>query len=104
MAYVPGNKAAKIDVTQWMEATIASVNGEIIAEAAPAESPNGGLVVQAVVMSDPAIGKYAIKDKDTAMAAAFAYLRAHNAFPDGEDDDEDEICFGDDAFDNIDDL
>jgi hypothetical protein len=42
--------------------------------------------------------------QDTAMAAAFAYLREHGAFPDDDDDDDDEVCFGDDAFDNIDEL
>ena len=36
-----------------------------------------------------------------AMAAAFAYLRERGAFPEGGDDDDDEVCFGDDSFDNI---
>jgi len=39
------------------------------------------------------------------MAAAFAFLRSKGAFPEDDgDDDDDECCFGDDAFDNIDDL
>ena len=61
--------------------------------------------MQAVIAADPENGRYPLKDKDAAMAAAFAYLRAHGAFPeDTGDDDDDEVCFGDDAFDNIDEL
>ena len=41
-----------------------------------------------------------VKDKDAAMAAAFAFLRENGAFPeDTGDSDDDECCFGDDAFD-----
>jgi len=104
VAYVPADKASKIDVTAWMDAALASVAGLVTKPAAPADSPRGGLVVEAVAVSDPESGKYAIKDKDAAMAAAFAYLREHGAFPDETDDDDDEVCFGDDAFDNIDEL
>lgn len=43
--------------------------------AAPAVSPKGGKVVVAEVASDPDKGKFAIKDKDAAMAAAFNFLR-----------------------------
>ena len=39
-----------------------------------------------------------------AMAAAFSHLRAKGAFPEDEGDSDDEPCFGDDAFDNIDEL
>ena len=41
---------------------------------------------------------------DAAMAAAFAYLREKGCFPEDDGDDDDEPCFGDDAFDNIDEL
>ena len=60
--------------------------------------------LEAAVKADPENGKFAIKDKDTAMAAAFAFLRSKGAFPDDDDDDDDEPCFGDDAFDNIDEM
>jgi len=46
-------------------------------------------------------GKFAIKDKDTAMAAAFAFLRAKGAFPEDDGDDDDEPVYGDDAFDEM---
>ena len=67
-----------------------------------AVSPRGGLLVEAVVKSDPDNGKYALKDKDTAMAAAFNYLRSKGAFPEDTGDDSDDMIFGDD--DNLDDY
>ena len=57
-----------------------------------------------LIKADPDNDRFPLKDKDLAMAAAFAYLRERGAFPEVEDDDDDEPCFGDDAFDNIDAL
>ena len=109
---------------------------------------NDGLTFGATVKADKEAGKFPIKDKDTALAAAFAFLRekvlqrlsfsdcssyafppfanSHSflymyhllhvyhptlavlclspqgAFPeDGDDSDDDECCFGDDAFDEF---
>ena len=66
-----------------------------------ADSPHGGLVAEAVALSDADNGKFAIKDKDTAMAAAFAFLREKGAFPEDNGDSDDEPVFGDDAFDEM---
>ena len=56
----------------------------------------------AVAVSDPEKGKFALKDKDAAMSAAFAFLRKNGAFPDDDDDDDDDDCaFGDDAFEEM---
>ena len=110
VAYVPAGdvgktKAGVVEVTPWMEAVCKAVGGNLLGKATPADSPNNGFVLSAVVPSDKEKGKFALKDKDAAMAAAFAYLRERGAFPeDNDDDDDDECCFGDDAFDNIDDL
>lgn len=79
VAYVPDgehNKSAgNVDVQLWTETVCAAVAGKIVKPAAPAKSPKGGKVVVAVVASDPDKGKFAIKDKDAAMAAAFGFLR-----------------------------
>ena len=76
--------------------------GKIEGAATKAVSPNGGLVISAVVLSDPEKGKFALKDKDAAMAAGFAHLRSKGAFPDDDGDDSDDMVFGDD--DNLDDY
>ena len=106
VGYVPDDKSATVGVQAWVEHVLGVVGGECMrSDAKRADSPNGGLVVEAAVRADPEKGKFALKDKDAAMAAAFAYLRQRGAFPeDTGDDDDDECCYGDDAFDNIDDL
>ena len=86
--------------------TLAAIGGKVMmSKAAEADSPHGGLVIFAAIAAEPDNGKYSLKDKDTGMAAAFTYLREHGAFPEDEgDDDDDEPCFGDDAFDDIDNM
>ena len=111
VGYVPkdeSNKSAsKIDVSVWMEKVVAAVGGKVMCakEAAPPtlttadgtfQCPHGGNFAKAVVLSDPDKGKFALKDKDAAMAAAFAYLREHGAFPEDDGDDSDDMVFGDD--------
>jgi len=61
-----------------------------------------GKVVVAVAKSNPEAGKFALKDKDAAMAAAFGYLRSVGAFPEDDGDDSDDMIFGDD--DNLEDY
>merc|ERR1719393_449753 len=100
VAYVPAgehNKSAdKIDVTKWIEKVCAAVGGKVTKAKAAADSPKGGSVAEAVVVSDPDKGKFALKDKDAALAAAFAYLREFGAFPEDDGDDSDDMVFGDD--------
>jgi hypothetical protein len=122
VAYVPDNEfnksAEKVDVTAWMDHVLGVIGGEVVKPATPTRSkvPNKktgdiltgtegkttGKVLVAVAVSDPEKGKFALKDKDAAMAAAFAYLRSKGAFPEDNDDDSDEMIFGDD--DNLDDY
>lgn len=101
VAYVPDATAAKVPIAEWLEAVAKDVKAEIVGNPTKAESPDGGLVACAVVKADPDAGKFPLKDKDTAMASAFAFLRSKNAFPEDTDDDDDDVCYGDDAFDNL---
>jgi len=102
VAYVPDakhNKSAdKVDVTQWMDHVLKEVGGgQVVTAAAPAKSPNGGKVVVAKVAGNADKGKFPLKDKDTAMAAAFSFLRSKGAFPEDDGDDSDDMVFGDDC-------
>ena len=105
VAYVPDgehNKSAgNVDVTAWTETVCTAVGAKIVTAEAAAKSPKGGKVVVAAVAADPDAGKFPIKDKDTAMAAAFAFLREKGAFPEDDGDSDDEPVFGDDAFDEM---
>ena len=113
------NKSAdKVDVTAWMDHVLGIIGGEVTKKATAVQSliPNTktgdiltgttgkqkGKIVVAVAKSDPEKGKFALKDKDAAMAASFAYLRSKGAFPEDNDEDSDEMVFGDD--DNLDDY
>jgi len=104
VAYVPADKAAKVDVTEWCNSVCKAVDGKVTKAATKADSPHGGQVMEAVVAADADKGKFPLKDKDAAMTAAFNFLRSKGAFPEDKDDSDEECCFGDDAFDNIDDL
>lgn len=43
------------------------------------------------------MGKFPIKLRDEGIAASISFLKAKGVFPE-DDDDEDEMCFGDDDF------
>jgi len=107
VAYVPAsehNKSAdKIDVAVWMDHVLTTVGGgKVLTAKKAANSPMGGHIVVASIPADPDKGKFPLKDKDSAMAAAFNFLREKGAFPEDNDDDSDEMVFGDD--DNLDDY
>ena len=108
VAYVPkpeANKsAAKVDVSAWIKHVAEAVGGKVTnpKSAANTIAEHGGSVAEAVAISDPEKGKFALKDKDAAMAAAFAFLREKGAFPEDTGDDSDDMIFGDD--DNLDDY
>ena len=105
VAYVPdgahNKSASKVDVTAWTDSVVAAVGAKVVTPATKADSPMGGMTVTAVAISDPEKGKFALKDKDAAMAAAFAFLRSKDAFPEDKDDSDDECAFGDDAFEEM---
>ena len=101
VAYVPAGSAEKVGLADWLQHVCAAVQGEVASPPAAAESPDGGLVASAVVKANADAGKFPLKDKDSAMAAAFDYLRKHDAFPEDKDSS-DEMVFGDD--DNLDDY
>jgi len=105
IAYVPADKAAKVDAAEWMTAVLETVGGTVMMRPPkPASSPDGGVIVEAAVKADPDSDPphYPIKDKDLAMMAAFAHLRAKGAFPEDDGNDSDDMVFGDD--DNLDDY
>lgn len=106
VSYVPAAQEEKIDVVAWTDSVLAITEGKIATPAAPALKddmhPHGGKVVVAYVTADPDKDKFPIKIKDVAMKAAFDFLRAKGAFPeDNGDDSDDEPCYGDDAFDEM---
>jgi len=102
VGYVPETQASKVNITEWMESVCAAVGGKVVKPASKAKSPKGGLVIEAATLADKDKGKFPLKDKDTAMQEAFAFLRTKGCFPeDTGSDDDDEVAYGDDAFDEM---
>merc|ERR1719231_1901861 len=52
----------------------------------------------AVAKQDGEKGKFPLKMRDEAIGASIAFLKSKGLFPDKDDDDEDDYCFGDDDF------
>jgi hypothetical protein len=65
-----------VPIAEWLAAVAKDVKADIIVPPTKADSPDGGMVACAVVQADPDAGKFPLKDKDTAMASAFAFLRS----------------------------
>merc|ERR1711998_731763 len=97
VAYVPAgehNKSAdKVDIAAWMETVCKAVEGSVVKPPTAADSPKGGKIATGIVKSNSDKGKFAIKDKDTGMAAAFAFLRTCGAFPEDDGEDSDDMAY-----------
>jgi len=116
VAYVPDDEfnksASKVDVGAWMDHVLGAIGGVVTKKATPVISQipdkktgdvlagtNGkikGKIVVAVAKADADKGKFPLKDKDAAMAAAFQFLRSKGAFPEDDGDESDDMVFGDD--------
>merc|ERR1719453_1079669 len=55
-------------------------------------------MAMAVAKQDGEKGKFPLKLRDEAIGASIAFLKGKGLFPDKDDDDEDDYCFGDDDF------
>jgi hypothetical protein len=96
VAYVAEDKQAKVNAAEWMADCVACCGGTMIK----------GDIAYAIgeAPADPENGMFPIKMKDTALAKAIAYLKDRGCFPDLPDDSDDDPAFGDDAFDDIDNM
>ena len=88
------------------ESCLMSLLSKLVSPALARGVCNSGLLATEAGTAGRAAGDFALafalKDKDAAMAAAFAFLRTKGAFPEDDGDDSDEMVFGDD--DNLDDY
>eukprot|EP00967_Tisochrysis_lutea_P090284 scaffold129068_cov23-Tisochrysis_lutea.AAC.1 len=78
---INGDRLCGVPIAEWIGAVAKEVKADIIVQPTKADSPDGGHVACAVVKADPDAGKFPLKDKDTAMAAAFAFLRSKVHWP-----------------------
>jgi len=93
IARVPTDKIHKINTKDWMAHVCKQLQGEL-QPGATEELAKG------VVLADKQKGRFPLKMKDDAIAAAIAYLRERNCFPDNDDESDDDFVYGDDDFDD----
>lgn len=91
VARVPSDKTGKINTAEWMKHVVDAIGGKTHGTATEEYA-------EGFVDADVAAGRYTIKMKDDAIAAAVGYLKDRGCFPDKDDDDSDDQCFGDDDF------
>jgi hypothetical protein len=89
---VPADKADQISADFWLSTAIKSIPNATIAE--------GATSTYAQALITPPEGQFAIKLKDTVLAAGVQLLREKGKIPDDSDDDDDGPCFGDDDLGN----
>jgi len=93
VCYVPKQKTDKLLATDWLKELFKSFGdyGEVVGDAEPRKAVG-------ICKADSDKGKFPVKMRDEAIAASIAYLRSKGLFPEGGDDDSDEMVFGDDDF------
>jgi len=91
--YVPKSKTDKLLATDWLAELFKSFGGygEVVGESEPRKAVG-------ICKADGEKGKFPVKMRDEAIGASIAFLRSKGLFPEGDDDDSDEMVFGDDDF------
>jgi len=90
VSYVPEAKQSELSSEDWIKAVIGNFGGKVLTTAAD--------VCTACVKADGDKGIFPLKIRDSIILEANNYLRKKGLFPDNDDDDEDEMVFGDDDF------
>jgi len=89
---VPADKAEIVPANEWLGAAVKAVNGQL---------HEGATSTHASAVITPKEGEFAIKLKDSLIAAALDVLRAKGKLADDDSDDDDEYVFGDDDLGNL---
>merc|ERR1719482_11276 len=92
--YVPKSKTDKLLASAWLDAIFKSFGGygDLLEGSEPRKAVG-------ICKQDGEKGKFPVKMRDEAIGASIAFLRSKGLFPEGNDDDDsDEMVFGDDDF------
>jgi hypothetical protein len=90
LCYVPEEHQKTVTAEKWCEEIVMGMGGKIL-------DANAGLA-KGEIMGDGEKGLYPIKMKDDALQASIKFLVNIGVFPDKDDDESDEMIFGDDDF------
>jgi hypothetical protein len=100
VAYVPKDKADQCSATEWLKDVCLNVANKEVSESVQTfEGVDGKYWAGVCIKQDSEKNLFPIKMRDPAISMAYNYLKARGLFPDGNDDeDDDEMVFGDDDF------
>jgi hypothetical protein len=111
VSYVPVEHQEKCNAVEWLTNTVTEIlrGGNDFVKDAPAmakelvKSCDGKEknFAKALIKKDGEKALFPLKMKDACINHGYAYLKARGLFPDGDDDDEDEMVFGDDDMDGM---
>merc|ERR1711972_609879 len=90
VAYVPEAKQGELSCEEWLKATLAIFNGEILSTSKD--------LCTGRVKTDFDKGVFPLKIREPMIVEANNFLRKKGLFPEDDDDDDDEMVFGDDDF------
>lgn len=93
VAYLPKELADKCDAKDWIQKVLALFGGEMTKD-------SKSDYARGFVKADGDKGKFPLKMKEPSITEAIGYLKSKGLFPDN-DDDSDEMVFGDDDFPSI---
>merc|ERR1719478_2065873 len=91
VVYVPEELKERVAANVWAQEILAPAGGELKGKATET-------LAKGFVLGDADKGLYPIKQKDELLQNSIKYLQKIGVFPDGDDDSEDEMVFGDDDF------
>mmetsp|Transcript_15145 Transcript_15145/g.28484 ORF Transcript_15145/g.28484 Transcript_15145/m.28484 type:complete len:202 (-) Transcript_15145:104-709(-) len=89
VAYVPAEKTEELNCEEWLKAVLGTQGGEVVTP--------GKELCTGIVKTDADKGIFPLKIREPMILEANNYLRKKGLFPEDNDDD-DEIVFGDDDF------
>jgi len=99
VSYVPKDKADQCSAVEWLKDICLNVANKAVAETVQTfEGVDGKYWAGVCIKKDMEANVWPIKMRDPAISMAYNYLKARNLFPDADDDDDDEMVFGDEDF------
>jgi hypothetical protein len=110
VAYVPEDKKEACSASEWLTNTVTMILktgksddtvGEVAKSLVKSFPGNERTFAKAEILKDGEKGLFPLKMKDEAINQAYAYLKARKLFPDGNDDSDDEFCWGDEDFPDV---
>jgi len=99
VSYVPSDKAPQCSAKEWLSEVVANVANHAAVETIKTfEGVDERSWAAVSIATDGEKGLFAIKMRDPSISMAYNFLKKRGLFPDADDEDDDEMVFGDEDF------